>query len=70
MSEILLAVRGALSQNTEHICTKVVRINNRLAPVIVCSRQLSSKNGICLRMSIFSPHGPSCNIEKRISTVL
>jgi len=44
MSEILLAVLGVLSQNTEHICTKVVRINNRLARVIVCSRQLALKN--------------------------
>jgi len=44
MSEILLAVRGALSQNTEHIFTEGVRINNTLARFIVCSRQLALKN--------------------------
>ena len=44
MSEILLAVRGVLSQNTEHVCTKVLIINNRPARFIVFSCQLALKN--------------------------
>ena len=45
MSEVLLAVRGALTQNTEHNCAKAVRINNRLARFIACSRKLTLRIG-------------------------